>query len=108
MLNDVPQFFDYDAQTQQYSDRFARPEVTYAAVEYVAPDEYMVRAPQAPAFVFIVDVSFAAVSSGMLATFARTLADCLDQIPNDEHRTRFALITVDSSVHFYNFEVIFI
>lgn len=74
-------------------------------MEYVAPDEYMVRPPQAPAFVFIIDVSFAAITSGMLATFSRTLAECLDSIANDERRTRVAFITVDTLVHFYNLEV---
>jgi protein transport protein SEC24 len=101
----VPQFFDYDSRSQQYIDRYARPELTHCAVEYVAPGEYMVRPPQAPTFVFVVDVSFASTTSGMLATFARTLAETLDSIPNDERRTRIGFITVDSSIHFYNLEV---
>lgn len=37
----------------------------------------------------------------MLATAARTIFDSLERLPNDENRTRVAIITVDSSLHFY-------
>ncbi|CAO3608289.1 unnamed protein product [Cunninghamella echinulata] len=103
LLNDVPAAFDYDAHTQQQADRWKRPELNYGCVEFVAPTEYMVRPPQAPAFVFILDVSYSAIQSGMLATAARTLLDTLERLPNDENRTNIAIITVDSALHFYNF-----
>ncbi|KAI8099372.1 uncharacterized protein BX664DRAFT_321106 [Halteromyces radiatus] len=103
LLNDVPAAFDYDAHTQQQADRWKRPELNYGCVEFVAPTEYMVRPPQAPAFVFILDVSYSAVQSGMLATATRTLLDTLDRLPNEENRTNVAIITVDSALHFYNF-----
>ncbi|KAI9307464.1 Sec23/Sec24 trunk domain-containing protein [Cunninghamella echinulata] len=103
LLNDVPAAFDYDAHTQQQADRWKRPELNYGCVEFVAPTEYMVRPPQAPAFVFILDVSYSAIQSGMLATAARTLLDTLERLPNDENRTNVAIITVDSALHFYNF-----
>lgn len=38
----------------------------------------------------------------MVATAARTILDSLERIPNKEHRTRVAFITVDSSLHFYS------
>ncbi|KAI8974304.1 hypothetical protein BDB01DRAFT_806986 [Pilobolus umbonatus] len=102
LLNDVPAAFDYDNHTQQPADRWKRPELNYGCVEFVAPTEYMVRPPQAPSYVFIIDVSFASIQSGMVATAARTLLDSLDRIPNAENRTRVAIITVDSSLHFYD------
>ncbi|KAG0172660.1 COPII subunit [Apophysomyces sp. BC1034] len=102
LLNDVPAAFDFDAQTQQPADRWKRAELNYSCVEFVAPTEYMVRPPQAPAFVFVLDVSYSAVQSGMLATAARTILDSLDRLPNQENRTKFGLITVDSTLHFYN------
>ncbi|EIE85083.1 hypothetical protein RO3G_09793 [Rhizopus delemar RA 99-880] len=101
LLNDVPAAFDYDSQTQQPADRWKRPELNYGCVEFVAPTEYMVRPPQAPAYVFVIDVSYSAIQSGMLATAARTIFDSLERLPNDENRTRVAIITVDSSLHFY-------
>ncbi|KAI9486752.1 MAG: hypothetical protein EXX96DRAFT_517011 [Benjaminiella poitrasii] len=102
LLNDVPAAFDYDNQTQQPADRWKRPELNYGCVEFVAPTEYMVRPPQAPAFVFVIDVSYSAIQSGMVATAARTILDSLERLPNDENRTRVGIITVDSSLHFYN------
>lgn len=62
----------------------------------------MVRPPQPPAYVFVIDVSYSAVQSGMVATAARTILDSLDRIPNEENRTKIGFITVDSSLHFYN------
>ncbi|RCH82676.1 COPII subunit, partial [Rhizopus azygosporus] len=102
LLNDVPAAFDYDSITQQPADRWKRPELNYGCVEFVAPTEYMVRPPQAPAYVFVIDVSYSAIQSGMVATAARTILDSLERLPNDENRTKVAIITVDSSLHFYN------
>jgi protein transport protein SEC24 len=99
----VPSAFDRDAVTSQPADRWKRAELNYGCVEFVAPTEYMVRPPQPPAYVFVIDVSYSAVQSGMVATAARTILDSLDRIPNEESRTKVAFITVDSSLHFYNF-----
>ncbi|KAI8369387.1 Sec23/Sec24 trunk domain-containing protein [Radiomyces spectabilis] len=104
LLNDVPAAFDYDAVSQQQVDRWRRPELNYGCVEFVAPTEYMVRPPEAPAYVFIIDVSHAAIQSGMLTIATRTLLETLDRIPNAESRTRIAIITVDSALHFYNLD----
>ena len=98
----VPSAFDRDAITSQPADRWKRAELNYGCVEFVAPTEYMVRPPQPPAYVFVIDVSYSAVQSGMVATAARTILDSLDRIPNEENRTKIGFITVDSSLHFYN------
>lgn len=98
----VPSGFDLDVNTQQPVDRWKRAELNYGCVEFVAPTEYMVRPPQKPAYVFVIDVSFAAVASGMLATATKVILDSLDKIPNEGDRTSVAFITVDSSLHFYN------
>ncbi|KAI8824176.1 uncharacterized protein EV422DRAFT_493298 [Fimicolochytrium jonesii] len=102
LTNEVPSFFDWDPDTREHVDRMARPELTHATVEYVAPQEYMVRPPQPVVMLFIIDVSHAAVQSGMVATAARTILDTLDAIPNTDARTKVGFITVDSALHFYN------
>ncbi|EFP89154.2 uncharacterized protein PGTG_14995 [Puccinia graminis f. sp. tritici CRL 75-36-700-3] len=102
LSNEVPQLFDFDRLTNQPADRWQRAELNHSVVEFVAPTEYMVRPPQAPTYVFLIDVSYAAVSSGMVATAARTLLETLDRIPNEESRTRIAIIAVDSSLHFFS------
>ena len=42
MSNEVPQLFDWDQEKNQPADRWARSELNYAAVDFVAPTEYMV------------------------------------------------------------------
>jgi len=101
LANDVPQAFDWDSASQQSVDRWQRPELNYSVVEFVAPQEYMVRPPQALTYVFLLDVSYAAVSSGLLATCARTILESLDRIPNVDRRTRLAFMAVDSSLHYF-------
>ncbi|KAF8315002.1 CPII coat sec24 protein [Clavulina sp. PMI_390] len=103
MPNDVPQLFDWDQERNQSADRWSRLELNYSCVEFVAGVEYMSRPPQPPVYVFLLDVSHAAVQSGMLATAVRTIADSLDRLPNKEDRTKIAIICVDVALHFFAF-----
>ena len=101
----MPSSFDYDSQTQQPVDRWQRKELNHAVVEYIAPTEYMVRPPQPLVYLFLIDVSYPAIQSGMVATAATTILESLDRIPNDDSRTKIGIVTVDSSIHFYNLNV---
>ena len=71
-------------------------------MEFVAPQEYMVRPPQPLVYLFLFDVSYAAVTSGLLATSARCILESLDRIPNADRRTRIGFIAVDSSLHYFS------
>jgi protein transport protein SEC24 len=102
LTNETPQAFDYDATTRQSVDRMQRPELRYSVVEFVAPTEYMVRPPQPLVYLFLIDVSFSAVTSGLVATATRTILESLDRIPNREGRTKVGFIGVDSSLHFFS------
>ncbi|KAJ3327752.1 COPII subunit, partial [Blyttiomyces sp. JEL0837] len=102
LTNEVPSFFDWDAETRAHVDRMKRPELTHSVVEYIAPQEYMVRPPQPVVIIFVIDVSYPAVQSGMVAVAARTILESLDKIPNTDNRTKVGFITVDSALHFYN------
>lgn len=101
LTNDVPQAFDWDPAAQKSVNRWDRPELNHAVVEFVAPQEYMVRPPQPLVYLFLFDVSYAAVSTGLLATSARTILDSLNRIPNADRRTRIGFIAVDSSLHYF-------
>lgn len=59
-----PANFDYDPQTQRMVDRSTRPELRSMVYEFIAPMEYMVRAPQPPSIVFLLDVTLGALNSG--------------------------------------------
>lgn len=101
LTNDVPQAFDWDATLQKPADRSLRPELNYAVVEFVAPQEYMVRPPQPLVYLFLIDVSYDSVTNGLLATTARCIRESLDRIPNADRRTRLGFIAVDSSLHYF-------
>ncbi|KAJ3188766.1 COPII subunit [Gaertneriomyces sp. JEL0708] len=102
LTNEMPTFFDWDPETRQHVNRLERPELTHSVVEFIAPQEYMVRPPQPVVMLFVIDVSYPAVRSGMVGTAARTILDSLDQIPNIDNRTKVGFITVDTNLHFYN------
>ena len=60
-------------------------------VEFVAPVEYMVRPPQAPVYVFVIDVSYPSVSSGVVHTVCAAIKSCLDSLPGGE-RTQVCVL----------------
>lgn len=83
-------------------DRFERPELCKGAVEYIAPSEYMVRPPQPPVFMFVIDVSYTAVVTGMLDTVVTTIKEVIQSgsLPGGE-RAHIGIMTFDTSLHFY-------
>jgi len=103
-LNDVPSsYFHHVDQAGQRRDKHERPELSNGSVELVAPGEYMVRPPQPPVYVFVLDVSYGAVASGALGCTVEIIKRHLDALPGDP-RTQFGLVTFDSTVHFYHFK----
>ncbi|KAG6865001.1 COPII subunit, partial [Blastosporella zonata] len=102
MANEVPQLFDWDQVRNQPGDRWSRAELNHSVVEFVAPTEYMVRPPQPAVYVFLIDVSHTAVQSGMVATATRTLLENLDRIPDEDERTKIAIICYDVSLYFFS------
>ena len=100
--NEVPQLFDWDQEKNQPADRWQRPELQHSVVEFIAPREYMVRPPQPPVYTFLIDVSYQAITSGMVATAARTILETLDRLPNEDNRAKICIIGVDTSLHFFS------
>ena len=63
----VLNFFSYYApldENGRRTDFYERPELCNGAVEFIATGDYMVRAPQPPVYMFLIDVSATAISSG--------------------------------------------
>lgn len=82
----------------------------------------MVRAPQPAVYIFLIDVSHSAIQSGthpnferfsmvymkkkgMVATATRTILENLDRLPNEDQRTKVAIIAYDTSVFFFSMSV---
>jgi protein transport protein SEC24 len=103
--NDVASsYFCHLGANQLRQDRDERPELNAGSVEIVAPSEYMMRPPQPPCFVFVIDVSATAVASGSVQIAVDTIREQLDNLPGAP-RTRVGFLTYDSSIHFYNLKV---
>lgn len=62
----------------------------------------MVRPPQPAVYVFLIDVSHAAIQSIMVATATRTLLENLDRIPDEDSRAKVAIIAFDVSLYFFS------
>lgn len=78
-----------------------RPELMSPITEFVAPADYMVRPPQAATFLFVLDVSYYSVTTGILQIAANTLMQLIAQLPG-EARTKIGILTFDSKVHYYD------
>jgi len=85
------------------ADRYEHPELCCGSVDYIAPAEYMVRLPQPPAFVFLIDVTAQAVSSGMLDFVCASIRELVAErrLPGGD-RCQVGIMTFDTSIHFYN------
>lgn len=93
-------FAPLDAEGKR-QDLQQRPELLKGEVEIIAPAEYMVRPPQAAAYLFVIDVSYTAIQSGLLQVTCDSIKKSLDRLPGAP-RTHVGFITFDSAVHFYN------
>lgn len=101
ITNEVPQLFDWDQLNNKPADRWKRPELSSSVVEFIAPREYMVRPPQAPVYVFLIDVGPQSIANGMVATAAKALLESLDSLPNVDKRTKVSIICYDARLYFF-------
>ncbi|ODV90892.1 hypothetical protein CANCADRAFT_31726 [Tortispora caseinolytica NRRL Y-17796] len=101
LANDVPQGLDFDTIKNVSANRYDRAELNYGVVDFLASPEYMARPPMPVVYAFVIDVSFPAVESGMVAAVAHIIRENLDRIPNRDGRTRVAFLCVDSNLHYF-------
>uniref|UniRef100_A0A915L664 Protein transport protein Sec24B n=1 Tax=Romanomermis culicivorax TaxID=13658 RepID=A0A915L664_ROMCU len=98
--NDLPDEFHYDPASKSYGDARRRPEIKNATVEFIAPSEYMVRSPQPPVYLYVLDISKSAAATGYLDSFCNRLISNIDFIPGDK-RAFIGFLCVDSNLHFF-------
>jgi len=99
-VNELPEEFLYDPVSKSYGDPSRRPECRSSTIEFIAPQEYMLRPPQPAVYLFLLDVSRAALETGYLRTFCDCLMDELDKLPGDS-RTQVGFITYHRTIQFY-------
>jgi protein transport protein SEC24 len=86
--------------SKSYGDPSRRPECKSATIEFIAPQEYMLRPPQPAVYLFLLDVSRATLESGYLRAACDALIDELDKLPGDG-RTQVGFITFHRTLQFY-------
>lgn len=102
LANEFPQNYDFDQETQRTIERKDHVELNNFIYDFTnAPVEYTVRPPQPPVFFFALEVTAAAVQSGLFAASCRVIQEQLDSIPNEDGRARVALVTFDQRIQFY-------
>jgi protein transport protein SEC24 len=106
---DVPaEYFQHLDHTGQRLDRFERPELVLGTYEFVATPEYCRNntLPKPPAIVFVIDVSYNNIKSGLVHLLCSQIKDIIQNLPVDQGQEksnmRVGFITYNSSVHFYN------
>jgi len=106
LTNEVPNgYFSPLEVIGKRADIEERPELSKASVDFLvssAKEYYDERVPpQSPLYLFAIDVSFHAVSSGLLASCCQAIRALLTNI-DENLLVRFGVVTFDTTVHFYN------
>jgi len=99
-INPLPSFYKWSGKKGM-----KRPELVNPVVDYVFP-----MAPEdltSSVYLFILDVSYISIQSGMVYTVAHTILNAMNKIPNPNDKVKVGFITVDSNVHFFKFDVSF-
>uniref|UniRef100_A0A8C9WKJ1 SEC24 homolog C, COPII coat complex component n=1 Tax=Scleropages formosus TaxID=113540 RepID=A0A8C9WKJ1_SCLFO len=108
-VTDVPpHYFQHLDHTGRRVDCYERPELHLGSYEFLATVDYCKnnKLPQPPAFIFLIDVSYNAVKSGLVAVVCEELKTLLDHLPresvDEESRIRVGFVTYNKVLHFYN------
>ncbi|XP_014825316.1 PREDICTED: protein transport protein Sec24C isoform X2 [Poecilia mexicana] len=103
-----PHYFQHLDHTGKRVDCYDRPELSLGSYEYLATVDYCKnnKLPQPPAFIFLIDVSYNAVKSGMVSIVCNELKSLLDLLPRQNPEVdsviRVGFVTYNKVLHFYN------
>lgn len=113
-ITDVPQeYFAHLGADGRRVDATYRPELSLGAFEFIATKAYCKndKLPKEPAYIFMIDVSYNAIRSGLVHLLCSKLrTDILQYLPKDSSRKDFenhseirvGFVTYHRQVHFYN------
>ncbi|KFP52396.1 Protein transport protein Sec24D, partial [Cathartes aura] len=108
-INDVPPFFfQHLDHIGQRVDHYERPELSLGSYEYVATLDYCRnnKPPKPPAYIFMIDVSYRNVNSGLVKLICDELKTLLDKLPREEQEEssaiRVGFVTYNKVLHFFN------
>ncbi|XP_071503728.1 protein transport protein Sec24C-like [Diadema antillarum] len=103
-----PEFFQPLDHMGKRVDMYERPELSLGTFEFLATTDYCKnnKLPPPPAYIFMIDVTYQSVKTGMVNLLCQELKTLLDQLPREhgaqESSIRVGFVTYDTTLHFYN------
>nr|XP_056704232.1 protein transport protein Sec24C [Euleptes europaea] len=108
-VTEVPShYFQHLDHTGRRVDYYDRPELSLGSYEFLATVDYCKnnKFPNPPAFIFMIDVSYNAVRSGLVRLICEELKSLLDYLPREgnmeDSAIRVGFVTYNKVLHFYN------
>ncbi|XP_057712093.1 protein transport protein Sec24D [Corythoichthys intestinalis] len=108
-INEVPVFyFQHLDHMGRRVDFYERAELSLGSYEMVATLDYCKnnKPPNPPAYVFMIDVSYNNIKSGLVRLICEELKTLLDKLPREEGASssaiRVGFATYNKTLHFYN------
>jgi len=106
-VNEIPKdYYSPLEVTGRRYDHNSRLELSRATVEFITTAEYISKPPKPLSYLFAIDVSYNAISTGTVKMVTETIKKLLASFA-ETSSTKFGFMTFDTSVHFYNVNVIF-
>ncbi|KAM3913466.1 protein transport protein Sec24C isoform 4-T4 [Leptodactylus fuscus] len=103
-----PHYFQHLDHTGKRVDCYDRPELSMGSYEFTATVDYCKnnKFPNPPSFIFMIDVSYNAVKSGLVSLICEELKQLIDYLPREgnmeESVIRVGFVTYNKVLHFYN------
>ncbi|XP_036306070.1 protein transport protein Sec24D [Pipistrellus kuhlii] len=108
-VNEVPpSYFQHLDHMGRRLDHGERPELSLGSYEYVATLDYCRKnkPPSPPAFIFMIDVSYSNIRSGLVRLICEELKAVLERLPREEPEApsavRVGFVTYNKVLHFFN------
>jgi protein transport protein SEC24 len=108
--SEVPsEYFQHLDHTGMRMDKYQRPELCLGSYEFVGTKDYCRNNvfPKPPAYIFVLDVSYNNVKSGLVHLLCQNIKSILQNLPREsvggqKGGARVGFITYSKEVHFYN------
>ncbi|KAG7496243.1 transport protein Sec24D [Solea senegalensis] len=108
-VNEVPVFFfQHLDHMGRRVDFYERPELSLGSYEFVATLDYCKnnKPPNPPAYIFMIDVSYSNIKSGLVKLICDELKTLLEKLPREEGAEtsdiKVGFVTYNKVLHFYN------
>uniref|UniRef100_A0A8C2XQ03 SEC24 homolog D, COPII coat complex component n=1 Tax=Cyclopterus lumpus TaxID=8103 RepID=A0A8C2XQ03_CYCLU len=104
-VNEVPVFFfQHLDHMGRRADFYERPELSLGSYEFVATLDYCKnnKLPNPPAYIFMIDVSYNNIKSGLVKLICDELKTLLENLPRYISAINVGFVTYNKVLHFYN------